>query len=52
MANRCSAPQGRHTITTSITNQHEHHNKETFMDEYRAFLKKHAVEYDERYVWD
>ena len=35
-----------------IRNQEEHHRKLTFQDEYRAFLRKHAVEYDERYVWD
>ena len=29
----------------------EKQNK-TFQDEYRAFLKKYKVEYDERYVWD
>jgi REP element-mobilizing transposase RayT len=35
-----------------IANQKEHHGKRTFQDEYRAFLKKYEVEYDERYVWD
>lgn len=35
-----------------IANQHKHHSKKTFQDEYRAFLKKYHVEYDERYVWD
>ncbi|MEN9571049.1 MAG: family transposase [Bacteroidota bacterium] len=35
-----------------IANQHEHHSNKTFQDEYRAFLKKYEVEYDERYVWD
>lgn len=35
-----------------IGNQAEHHRKKTFQDEYRAFLKKYKVEYDERYVWD
>lgn len=35
-----------------ISGQNEHHEKRTFQDEYRAFLKKYAVEYDERYVWD
>lgn len=35
-----------------IANQHEHHSKKTFQDEYRAFLKKYNVEYDEKYVWD
>ncbi len=33
-------------------NQHAHHDKKTFQDEYRSFLKKYNVEYDERYVWD
>jgi hypothetical protein len=37
---------------TYITNQHEHHRKKTFQDEYRAFLKKYNVEFDQRYVWD
>jgi REP element-mobilizing transposase RayT len=35
-----------------IANQHEHHSKKTFQDEYRAILKKYGMEYDERYVWD
>jgi hypothetical protein len=35
-----------------IANQHEHHRKKDFQMEYRAFLKKYKVEYDERYVWD
>jgi len=24
----------------------------TFQDEYRSFLKKYEIEFDERYVWD
>jgi hypothetical protein len=40
------------TVITYIDNQHEHHRKRTFQQEYRAFLKKYEVEYDERYVWD
>ena len=35
-----------------IINQHENHRKMTFQEEYRKFLKKYNVEYDERYVWD
>ena len=35
-----------------IANQKEHHSKKTFQNEYKAFLKKHEVEYDARYVWD
>ena len=39
-------------VVLYIENQHEHHRKKTFQDEYRLFLKKYNVEYDERYVWD
>ena len=35
-----------------IANQHEHHREKTFQDEFRVFLKRHGIEYDERYVWD
>jgi REP element-mobilizing transposase RayT len=40
------------TVIAYIANQHEYHRKKTFQDEYRAFLKKYKVDYDERYVWD
>jgi REP element-mobilizing transposase RayT len=39
-------------VIAYIANQHEHHKKRTFQDEYRAFLKKYYVDFDERYVWD
>ncbi|MEA5140621.1 IS200/IS605 family transposase [Arcicella rigui] len=39
-------------VVQYIKNQHEHHRKKTFQDEYRAFLKKYKVEFDERYVWE
>jgi len=35
-----------------IDNQEEHHRTRTFQDEYRAFLTKYGIAYDERYVWD
>ena len=35
-----------------IDNQDEHHRKLTFQEEYRAFLERHGIAYDERYVWD
>ncbi len=35
-----------------IENQEEHHQQETFQDEFRRLLKKYDVEYDERYLWD
>ncbi|HEY2973906.1 MAG TPA: transposase [Pyrinomonadaceae bacterium] len=35
-----------------ILNQETHHRRKTFQDEFRGFLKKYQVDYDERYVWD
>lgn len=35
-----------------ISMQEEHHRKRTFQDEYRLFLTKYEVQYNERYVWD
>ena len=35
-----------------IADQETHHRKTTFQEEYRAFLDRHRVAYDERYVWD
>ncbi len=39
-------------VKNYIINQETHHKKISFQDEYRAFLKKYSIEYDERYVWD
>ena len=35
-----------------IRNQREHHQRVSFQDEFRAFLKRYEIEFDERYVWD
>lgn len=35
-----------------IDNQPEHHQTRSFQDEFRAFLKKYAIAYEEKYVWD
>jgi REP element-mobilizing transposase RayT len=34
-----------------IRKQPEHHRKLTFQEEYLMLLKKHGIEYDERYLW-
>lgn len=39
-------------VTEYIARQEEHHRKVTFQDELRALLRKHGIEFDERYVWD
>ena len=38
-------------VKSYIKNQHEHHRKKSFQDEYRIFLTKYNIDYDERYVW-
>ena len=35
-----------------IDGQQEHHRTRTFQEEYRELLRKHGVDFDERYVWD
>jgi len=35
-----------------VSRQDEHHLKSIFQDEFRALLRKHGMEWDERYVWD
>jgi putative transposase len=34
-----------------IRSQAEHHRKQTFEEEFVAFLRKNAVEYDPYFVW-
>jgi len=45
-------PAQTDVVVQYIANQQDHHKKKTFQIEFRAFLKKYDVEYDERYVWD
>jgi REP element-mobilizing transposase RayT len=40
------------TVKDYIASQREHHRRKTFQVEFRAFLKRYEVAYDERYVWD
>ncbi len=35
-----------------IANQEEHHRKISFQEELVAFLKKHQIEYNERFLWE
>jgi len=35
-----------------IADQRAHHRKKSFQEEYRGFLKRHRVAFDEHYVWD
>ncbi|TDU62498.1 REP element-mobilizing transposase RayT [Prosthecobacter fusiformis] len=40
------------TVQEYIRNQQKRHRVLSFQDEFRSFLKRYDVEYDERYVWD
>jgi putative transposase len=35
-----------------VANQREHHRKKSFQEEYRQFLDRHRIVFDERYAWD
>src|SRR5260221_1634577 len=35
-----------------IKNQAEHHRTRTFQEEYLAFLKKHNLQFEEKYLWN
>jgi putative transposase len=39
-------------VIAYIQGQVKHHKKKTFQEELIEFLKKHEVEYDERYIFD
>ena len=37
-------------VQNYILNQENHHRRKTFKDEFRSFLKKYEIDFDERYV--
>ena len=39
-------------VRAYIRNQKAHHRESSFQDEFRILLRKHGIEWDERYVWD
>ncbi len=45
-------PTDLESLTHYIDTQEEHHRKRDFQSEYRAFLVKYGVDFDERYIWD
>jgi putative transposase len=46
------SPADSDALRHYIDHQAEHHRHWTFQDEYRTFLHKYGIDYDERYVWD
>jgi REP element-mobilizing transposase RayT len=39
-------------VKSYIIDQRDHHQKKTFQEEFREFLQKYQIQFDERYVWD
>ncbi len=39
-------------VVRYIRNQEQHHRRVSFQEELLAFLKRHGIEYDERYIWE
>lgn len=39
-------------VKVYILGQEEHHRKQSFQDEFRAFLVRHGVAFNEQYLWD
>lgn len=39
-------------VANYIRKQEEHHRLKTFQEEFREFLLKNKIDYDERYAWD
>ena len=45
-------PKDLDSLIAYLDGQEEHHRTRTFQDEFRTFLRKYGVEFDEAYVWD
>jgi REP element-mobilizing transposase RayT len=46
------SPSNVPQVSAYIAGQEEHHRATTFQDEFRDLLRRHGIEWDERYVWD
>jgi REP element-mobilizing transposase RayT len=45
-------PPQEATVVSYIRNQREHHRATSFQDEYRSFMQRYGIEFDECFVWD
>jgi hypothetical protein len=46
------SPSQKEVVLEYIENQEEHHRKISFKEELVSFLKKHEIQYDEKYLWE
>jgi REP element-mobilizing transposase RayT len=40
------------SVKAYLARQESHHRRMTFQDEYRELLRRHDMQWDERYIWD
>ncbi|HVJ67132.1 MAG TPA: IS200/IS605 family transposase [Caulifigura sp.] len=43
---------GLPAVEEYVVNQEKHHARICFQDEFRTLLRRHGIEYDEKYIWD
>ena len=46
------SPSQLDSVLEYVDKQQQHHRERTYQEEYRELLRKHGVDFDERYVWD
>jgi REP element-mobilizing transposase RayT len=46
------SPSQLRDVLKYVKTQEDHHRTRGFQEEYREFLGKHGMQFDERYVWD
>ena len=46
------SPSQLDAVLQYVDGQKAHHRTRTFQEEYRELLRKHGVDFEERYVWD
>ena len=46
------SPSQLDDVLRYVEMQQEHHRTSTFQEEYRELLRRHGLDFDERYVWD
>jgi hypothetical protein len=46
------SPSQLKAVLKYIERQRDHHRTRTFQEEYRELLRRHGIDFDERYMWD
>ncbi len=46
------SPSQLDAVLQYVDTQQEHHRTRSFQEEYRELLRRHGIDFDERYVWD